>query len=126
MTSTTDPGLSLTEAGELIAEPPTTFTEHDLDHELRPDPPSRWGRRFTSALLLLTVLAVGAVSGAFAQKQWGSASSGGTASNGSLSSSITGGFGGGFGGGAGFGPDGGTPPTGAPPAGFAGGPPAGG
>jgi hypothetical protein len=114
--------LTPAEAGELIAEPPTTFTEHDLDHELRPEPPSRWGRRITSALLLLTVLAVGAVGGAVAQKEWGSAGSSGRPSNASLSSSLTGGFGGP----GGFGPDGGTPPTGAPPAGFTGGAPSGG
>jgi hypothetical protein len=118
MTSTTDPGLSLMNAGELIAEPPTTFTEHDLDHELRPDPPSRWGRRITSVLLLLTVLAVGALGGAFAQKHWGTGGAGGTAATGGgLSGSLTGGFGGA----GGF--PGGTPPTGAPPAGGTGGPP---
>jgi hypothetical protein len=119
MTTTSDPDVTMVEASELIAVPPTTFTEHDLDHELRPDPPSRIGRRITAVLLLLTVLAVGALGGAFAQKQWGSAGSGDTARGGSLSGSLTGGFGGA----GGFGPDGGTPPTGAPPGG---GPPSGG
>lgn len=125
MTSTTDPGLSLMAAGELIAEPPTTFTEHDLDHELRPDPPSTWGRRITGVLMVLTILSVGALGGAFAQKHWGTPSSGDAAATGGLRGGLTGGFGGA----GGFTPpEGFTPPDGfAPPnGGAAGGPPAGG
>ena len=119
--TTTIPAMTSDEAGALIAEPPTTFTDHDLDHELRPDPPSRWGRRITSLLLALTILGVGVLGGAWAEKRWGTAgTAGSTSGGGSLSSSLTGGFGGigGF-------PDGGAPPTGAP-GGGTGGPPAGG